>query len=90
MASLHKLPNCKNWIAAFRSPDGRRAMRSTGTPDKRLAQGIALKYEEAARLAAKDRLSETRARQVISDIYALKALEICRVIRSRTIWTPGW
>jgi integrase len=75
MASLHKLPNCKNWMAAFRLSDGRRTMRSTGTPDRRQAQAIALKYEDASRLAAKDRLSETRARQVIADIYALKAAE---------------
>ncbi len=75
MASLHKLPNCKNWMVAFRLPDGRRTMRSTGTPDRRQAQAIALKYEDAARLAAKDRFSETRTRQVIADIYALKAAE---------------
>jgi integrase len=75
MASLHKLPNCQNWIAAFRLPDGRRTMRSTGTPVKRQAQAIAVQYEGAARLAAKDRLSETRARQVIADICAIKAAE---------------
>ncbi len=75
MASLHKLPNCRNWIAAFRLPDGRRTMRSTGTPNRQQAMAVAVQYEGASRLASKDRLSETRARQVIADIYAIKAAE---------------
>jgi integrase len=75
MASIHKRPNTANWFVSFCLPDGRRALRSTGTPNKRQAMAVAVKYEEAAQLAAKDRLSETRARQVISDIYAMKAAE---------------
>jgi len=75
MASLHKVPNCANWMVAFYLPDGRRTMRSTGTSNKRQAQSVASKYVEAARLAAKDRLNEARARKVISDIYAIRATE---------------
>lgn len=49
MASLRKLPRCKNWIACFTTADGIRKQRSTGESNRTKAQKIADQYEEAAR-----------------------------------------
>ena len=59
MASLRKLPNCKNWIACFLDRDGKLRNRSTKIPDtgnakeradaKRRAQKTAEIFERAAR-----------------------------------------
>ena len=58
MASLHRRAGSPYWYAAFYLPDGRRTFRSTGTTNKRQAWNICLKFEEAARLAKQDRLTE--------------------------------
>ena len=49
MASLRKVPGCKNWIACFTDRDGRRKQRSTGEVDRKKAQRIADGYEAVAR-----------------------------------------
>ncbi len=49
MASLRKVPGCKNWIACFTLPDGRRKQQSTGTTDRKLAMKMATEAEQAAR-----------------------------------------
>ena len=72
MASLHRRPHTKNWFCAYYLPDGRRAFRSTGTSNRRKALAVAVKYDEASRLAKSDHLNESVARRVINDIYALK------------------
>jgi|ERR1035437_1575332 integrase len=75
MASLRKHPRSPFWFACFTLADGRRTQRSTGTSDKRKALAIALKYDDAARESAAGRFTESRARKVISDIYALTNTE---------------
>src|SRR5262249_22039298 len=50
---------------------GRRTQRSTGTTDKRCARKIADKFDDAARQARAGKLTESRARKTIADIYAL-------------------
>ena len=76
MASLRKKDRSPFWFACYTLPDGRRTQRSTGTPDKRKALGLALKYEDAAREAGAGRFIEARARRVIADIYALANAEV--------------
>jgi hypothetical protein len=49
MASLRKIPGCKNWIACYTLPDGRRRQRSTGTADRKTAVRIANEAEEAGK-----------------------------------------
>jgi len=71
MASLRRLPNSPNWIACFTLPDGRRAQRSTGTPDRHAAQRIANAFEDAAQEGRRGRFTEFQARKVIGDIYAI-------------------
>ena len=75
MASIHKIDGSANWHAFFSLPDGRRTHRSTGTQDKRKAWAVCLKYEEAAILAKKQRLSSAVARRTISDLYHMNSSE---------------
>jgi len=71
MASLRRLSNSPYWIACFSLPDGRRTNRSTGTTDRKEAQRIANKYEDASKEAQQGRFVEIRARQTIADIFAI-------------------
>ena len=71
MASLRRLSNSPYWIACFTLPDGRRTQRSTGTTDKRCARKIADAFDDAARQARAGKLTESRARKTIADIYGL-------------------
>lgn len=71
MGSVHKVERSPYWHAFYVLPDGRRTHRSTGTSSRRKAMAICLEYEKATRLAKEGRLTETRARQTISDIYAI-------------------
>jgi len=71
MASIHKIPDSKNWHAAFYLPDGRRAQRSTGTSDKKKALQIALEYDKASRIGRAGLLTDQKAREAIASIYAI-------------------
>jgi integrase len=71
MASLRRVPNSPYWIACFTLPDGRRTQRSTKTVDRREAQRIANKFEDASQAGADGRLTEVQARKVIADIFAI-------------------
>lgn len=78
MATLRKKENCRNWFACFTSADGRRVQRSTGTPDRKKAEKLALQYEEATRNVRTSR----QAHRVIRDIYASLTGES---LKSRTL-----
>jgi integrase len=65
MASLRRLPDCKNWIACFTNETGRRLQRSTATTNRKDAERIAYQYEEVARRMK----TEAQIRRVMSDLY---------------------
>jgi len=69
MASIHKTEKSPYYYCAFYLPNGRRSFRSTGTSSRRKALGICLKFEEASRVAKEGRLTDTRARTTIADIF---------------------
>ena len=71
MASLRKKDRSPFFFACFTLPDGTRTQRSTGSSHRGEAQRIANEFEDAAREASAGRFIESRARRVISDIYAL-------------------
>ncbi|MCX6923043.1 MAG: tyrosine-type recombinase/integrase [Verrucomicrobia bacterium] len=71
MASIKRHPRSPFWMACFSLPDGRRTTRSTGTTDKKEAQRVANHYEDTARDGKAKRLTESRARKTIADIFAL-------------------
>jgi len=71
MASLRRLPNSPFWIACFTLPDGTRTQRSTKSADRRDAQRIANKFEDASKEARQGRFIESQARKVIADIFAI-------------------
>ena len=78
MASLRRFPGSQFWYACFRGADGRRIQRSTGETDRRRAQKIADKFEEAAFDARRGMLVERAARKVIGEIYSIGARENLR------------
>lgn len=51
---LRQVERSKNWLARFRGPDGKWLQRSTGTPDKRLAEQILQQFMRDARTAQVD------------------------------------
>jgi integrase len=67
VASLWKHPESKYWFACITLPDGRRTKRSTKTTDRKLAEAIAHRFEEATRRKA----TEGQARRVLGDIYQM-------------------
>ncbi len=69
MAFLRRFPRSPFWFAGYTMPDGRRVQKSTKQSDRRKAQAIADKWEEAAKLAAQKRLGESQARRILSEIY---------------------
>lgn len=71
MASIHQIHRSPFWYCSFYLPDGRRAFRSSGTTDKRKAREICMEWDKASRLGREGRLTEVRARETISDIYAI-------------------
>jgi integrase len=71
MASIKRNPKSPFWMACFTLPDGRRTNRSTGTYDKKEAQRIANHFEDTVKTGKIKKLTESRARKTIADIYAL-------------------
>ncbi len=65
MASLRKIPGCKNWVACITLADGRRTQRSTRETDRKQAQKIADTYEETARR----RMTARHVQRVITGLY---------------------
>ncbi len=69
MAFLRRFPRSPFWFGGFTLPDGRRVQRSTKQTDRKKAQAVVDRWDEAARLAAQKRLGEAQARRVLSEIY---------------------
>ena len=80
------------WIACFRGADGRRLKRSTGTTDTELAKKIAGEWEDAGKLAREGRLTESRCRKVIAEMYERAVGEPLHFRTTRTYlseWLEG-
>ena len=76
MASVKRHPRSPFWMACFSLPDGRRTNRSTGTSDKKEAQRIANQFEDASTQGQAKKMTESRARKTIADIFALSNQEV--------------
>jgi len=68
MASVRKYPKSKFWYACYSLPSGKRVQRSTGETTKSIALRKAEKLEKAAKEGKEKRLTETRARELLSEI----------------------
>src|ERR1700722_10847408 len=75
MASLRRLPRSRYWIACFTDVTGKQVQRSTKEVDRKRAQQIADRYDEAARSGRLGFLAERQARKVIGDIYRISSRE---------------
>jgi integrase len=91
MASIHKDPRGKSpyWYCAYRLPNGKRAFKSTKQTDRRAAQEFCRKLEYASRESKAGRLTEARARELISEIVEQASGE---PLRSYTVedWLHDW
>lgn len=70
MPSIHKRDGRPYWYAAFYNADGTRALKSTGSNDRKEAMHLCLEWAAAAKEGREGRLTEHRARKVIADIFA--------------------
>jgi integrase len=76
MASLRRFPRSPYWYACFLGSDGRQKQCSTKEIEKRRAQKIAERYEEAARLGRLGLLTAKQARKVIGEVFEISNREI--------------
>jgi integrase len=91
MASLHKDPRGKSpfWYCAYRLPNGKRAFRSTKQTDRRTAEEFCRKLEYASRESKAGRLTEVRARELISEIVEHASGEPLRFYTAED-WLRDW
>src|SRR5215831_8391362 len=70
MASIHRDPRGKSpfWYCAYRLPNGKRTFRSTKQTDRKAAEEFCRKLEYASQQSKEGRLTEARARELISEI----------------------
>lgn len=80
---FRQLSRSKNWLVRFRGPDGKWLQRSTGTPDKRLAEQIMQQFDRDARAAEVD--SGFIPSVVIKNAAELHRLATGRELRFHTL-----
>lgn len=71
MASVKRFRNSRIWYACYRSPDGKRRQRSTGTEDRDEALAIAIAYERTAKAAVRREFTQAAATRFLAEIAAI-------------------
>jgi integrase len=91
MASIHKDPRGKSpfWYCAYRLPNGKRCFRSTKQTDREKALQFCRTLEYASRESKADRLTEARARELISEIVLHTTGETLRFYTAED-WLRDW
>src|SRR5262249_52268802 len=91
MASIHKDPRGKSpfWYCAYRLPNGKRAFRSTKLTDRKAADEFCRKLEYASHESKAGRLTEARARELISEIVEHATGEPLRNYTAEE-WSREW
>ena len=91
MASIHKDPRGKSpfWYCAYRLPNGKRAFKSTKQTDRDKALSFCRTLEYASRESKADRLTESRARELISEIVLQTTGEPLRFYSAEG-WLHDW
>src|SRR5215468_2067749 len=91
MASIHKDPRGKSpfWYCAYRLPNGKRTFRSTKLTDKKAALQFCRKLEQASSEAVRGKLTESRARDLISEILECSTGEPLAGFRTKD-WFTHW
>jgi len=91
MASIHKDPRGKSpfWYCAYRLPNGKRTFRSTKLTDRKAAQAFCDRLEYASHESKAGRITETRARELISEIVEYATGEPLRNYTAEE-WLREW
>lgn len=71
MPSVKRFRNSRIWYACYRSVDGKRRQRSTGTADREEALAIAIAYERTSKAAAKREFTQASANRFLAEIAAI-------------------
>jgi len=91
MASIHKDPRGKSpfWYCAYRLPNGKRTFRSTKLEDRKKAEEFCRRLEYASNESKSGRLTEARARELISEIVEHTTGEPLRHYTAEE-WMKDW
>jgi integrase len=91
MASIHKDPRGKSpfWYCAYRLPNGKRTFRSTKLTDRKAADEFCRRLEYASHESKAGRLTESRARELISEIVQQSTGEPLRSYSAEE-WFADW
>jgi integrase len=91
MASIHKDPRGKSpfWYCAYRPPNGKRTFRSTKLTDRNAAAEFCRRLEYASVESKAARLTEARARELISKIVEQSTGEPLRHYTAEE-WVKDW
>ena len=91
MSSIHKDPRGKSpfWYCAYRLPNGKRGFRSTKQTDREKALQFCRTLEYASRESKAGRLTEARARELISEIVLHTTGEPLRFYTAED-WLHDW
>jgi integrase len=91
MASLHKDPRGKSpyYYCAYTLPNGRRVFKSTKQTDRGKAEEFRRGVDRAVKLGAKGELTETRARDLIAEIFHHTTGEPLRFYTTEA-WLRQW
>lgn len=91
MASIHKDPRGKSpfWYCAYRLPNGKRAFKSTKQKDREKALQFCRTLEYASKESKSGRLTESRARELISELVEHASGEPLRFYTAEG-WLRDW
>ncbi|MGH8092278.1 MAG: tyrosine-type recombinase/integrase [Chthoniobacterales bacterium] len=91
MASIHKDPRGKSpyWYCAYRLPSGKRAFKSTKQTDREKALQFCRTLEYASKESKSGRLTESRARELISELVEHATGEPLRFYTAEN-WLRDW
>ena len=89
MPSLWKHPNSPFWTCCYAAADGRRLKKSTKQTSHRKGMEVCLSFQRAEEIARQGILTETKARQVISEIVERVTGEALSFNTTRE-WLESW
>jgi len=91
MASVHKDPRGRSpfWYCAYRLPNGKRVFRSTKLTERKAAEEFCRRLEYASHESKAGRLTEARARDLISEIVEQTSGEPLRNYSAEE-WLADW
>jgi hypothetical protein len=89
MASIQKLPHSPNWIAYYRTADGKLKAKSTGMPATAASKVKAMRFADGLEQATRDVRMIGHLRKLVSEL-AQEAGEEARQPSTIREWCKAW